>query len=342
MTTHRDGQVSREAGRRERPTHRDGQVSRKAGRRERPLQPADFGKVAVLMGGWSAERAVSLKSGAAVLAGLQGAGVDAHGIDVGRDICEVLKDGRFARAFVILHGRGGEDGVIQGVLETLELPYTGTGVLGSALAMDKARSKRLWSGMGLPTPEYILIKDEDDLDTAGALGFPLMVKPVHEGSSIGISRVEDAAALQRGWVMARQFDSEVLAERWVKGKEYTVTILDGQALPVIRLETPHEIYDYAAKYEVDSTGYFIPSGLSEAAEKGLQELALRAFRAVNGAGWGRVDIMVDEQDQPWLMEANTVPGMTDHSLVPMAAKAAGMDFSELVWRILSSTLEAGQ
>jgi len=294
------------------------------------------------MGGWSAERDVSLMSGAAVLGGLQARGIDAHGIDVGRDICAVLKTGSFDRVFIVLHGRGGEDGVIQGVLETLEIPYTGTGVLGSALAMDKARSKRLWSGMGLPTPEYILIKDEDDLDSAGALGFPLMVKPVHEGSSIGISRVEDAGALQRGWVMARQFDQEVLAERWIEGNEYTVTILDGEALPVIRLETPHEIYDYAAKYETDTTGYFIPSGLSEGAESGIQELALRAFRAVDGSGWGRVDIMVDEAGQPWLMEANTVPGMTDHSLVPMAAKAAGMDFPELVERILAGTLEQRQ
>ncbi|WP_293644791.1 D-alanine--D-alanine ligase [Thiolapillus sp.] len=306
------------------------------------VRPQDFSRVAVLMGGWSAEREVSLVSGAAVLAGLRERGVDAHAIDVGRDICEVLKSGNFDRAFIVLHGRGGEDGVIQGVLETLELPYTGTGVLGSALAMDKARSKRLWSGMGLPTPEYILIRGEEDLDTAGALGFPLMVKPVHEGSSIGISKVEDATALQRGWVMARQFDQEVLAERWIDGKEYTVTVLDGEALPVIRLETPHDIYDYAAKYEVDTTGYFIPSGLSEAAEAGMQELALRAFRAVGASGWGRVDIMVDDQGQPWLVEVNTVPGMTGHSLVPMAAAAAGMDFPALVWRILSATLEKKQ
>lgn len=303
------------------------------------FEPADFGKVAVLMGGWSAERDVSLKSGAAVLSGLQEKRVDAHGVDVGRDICEVLKAGNFDRAFIVLHGRGGEDGVIQGVLETLELPYTGTGVLGSALAMDKVRSKRLWSGMGLPTPQYNLIRGEEDLDTVGALGFPLMVKPVHEGSSIGISRVENAAALQRGWVMARQFDKEVLAERWIEGSEYTVGILDGEALPVIRLETPHEIYDYAAKYETDTTGYFIPSGLSAAAESGMQELALRAFHALGASGWGRVDIMVDAQGQPWLMEANTVPGMTDHSLVPMAAAAAGMDFLELVWRILCGSME---
>lgn len=306
------------------------------------INPEDFGKVAVLMGGWSAEREVSLASGAAVLAGLQEKAVDAHGVDAGRDICALLKAGGFDRAFIVLHGRGGEDGVIQGVLETLGLPYTGTGVLGSALAMDKARSKRLWAGMGLPTPEYTLIRGEEELDIAGALGFPLIVKPVHEGSSIGMSKVEDAIALRRGWVMARQHDHEVLAEQWIEGDEYTVTIMDDEAMPVIRLETPHEIYDYAAKYETDTTGYFIPCGLSESAELGMQELALRAFRAVGASGWGRVDIMLNAQGQPWLIEANTVPGMTDHSLVPMAAAAAGMDFPELVWRILCSSLESNQ
>ena len=303
---------------------------------------ADFGKVAVLMGGWSAERDVSLDSGAAVLAGLREKGVDAHGIDVGRDICRVLAKGSYDRAFIIMHGRGGEDGVIQGILETLEIPYTGSGVLGSALGMDKVRCKRLWSGMGLPTPEYLLIRDEDSLDMAGALGFPLVVKPVHEGSSIGISKAVDAESLRRGWVMARQFDDEVLAERWIEGAEYTVAILGDETLPVIRLETPHEFYDYEAKYKVDSTAYHIPCGLSADAEAGMQEIALRAFRAVGARGWGRVDFMVDDQGQPWLMEVNTVPGMTSHSLVPMAAKATGMDFPELVWRILSDSLEAGE
>lgn len=299
---------------------------------------ADFGKVAVLMGGWSAEREVSLDSGAAVLAGLREKGVDAHGIDVGRDICRVLADGGYDRAFIIMHGRGGEDGVIQGILETLQLPYTGSGVLGSALGMDKVRCKRLWSGMNLPTPEYLLIRDEDSLDMAGALGFPLMVKPVHEGSSIGISKAMDAESLRRGWVMARQFDNEVLAERWIEGGEYTVAILGDETLPVIRLDTPREFYDYEAKYKVNSTSYHIPCGLSADAEAGMREIALRAFRAVGASGWGRVDFMVDGKGQPWLMEVNTVPGMTSHSLVPMAAKAAGMDFAELVWRILCDSL----
>ena len=302
-------------------------------------EPSDFGRVAVLMGGWSAERDVSLDSGAAVLAGLKEKGVDAHALDVDRDICRVLTDAGYDRAFIIMHGRGGEDGVIQGILETLQIPYTGSGVLGSALGMDKVRCKRLWSGMGLPTPEYLLIRDEDSLDMAGALGFPLVVKPVHEGSSIGISKATDAESLRRGWVMARQFDDEVLAERWIEGEEYTVTILGEQALPVIRLETPHEFYDYEAKYKTDSTTYHIPCGLSADAEAGMQEIALRAFRAVGAHGWGRVDFMVDADGQPWLMEINTVPGMTGHSLVPMAARATGMDFPDLVWRILCDSLE---
>jgi D-alanine-D-alanine ligase len=306
------------------------------------VEAADFGKVAVLMGGWSAERQVSLDSGAAVLAGLRKKAVDAHGVDVGRDICQVLGAGNYDRAFIVMHGRGGEDGVIQGILETLQIPYTGSGVLGSALGMDKVRCKRLWSGMGLPTPEYLLIRDEDSLDMAGALGFPLVVKPVHEGSSIGISKAVDAESLRRGWVMARQFDEEVLAERWIEGEEYTVTILGEQALPVIRLETSHEFYDYEAKYQDDDTGYHIPCGLSPDAEKGMQEIALRAFRAVGARGWGRVDFMMDDAAQPWIMEVNTVPGMTSHSLVPMAAAAAGMDFPALVWRILLDSLEAGE
>ncbi len=303
------------------------------------IKAAGFGRVAVLMGGWSAEREVSLDSGAAVLAGLREKGVDAHGIDVGRDICQVLAEGSYDRAFIIMHGRGGEDGVIQGLLETLQLPYTGSGVLGSALGMDKVRCKRLWSGMGLPTPEYLLIRGEDSLDMAGALGFPLVVKPVHEGSSIGISKAVDAESLRRGWVMARQFDDEVLAERWIEGGEYTVGILGDEALPVIRLETPREFYDYEAKYKVNSTSYHIPCGLSADAEAGMQEIALRAFRAVGAKGWGRVDFMVDGEGQPWLMEVNTVPGMTSHSLMPMAAKAAGMDFPQLVWRILCDSME---
>ncbi len=304
------------------------------------IKAEDFGKVAVLMGGWSAEREISLRSGQAVLNAFLAQGVNAHGVDVDRDICQQLKSGGFDRAFVILHGRGGEDGVIQGILETLELPYTGSGVLGSALAMDKLACKQLWLGLGLPTPEYVQIKGEAGLEAAGALGFPLMIKPAHEGSSIGMSKVSDADSLQRGWVMARQYDSAVMAERWIEGTEYTVTILGQRALPVIRLETPRKFYDYEAKYAADDTHYGIPCGLAAKEEAGLQDLALRAFQAVGASGWGRVDLLMDDRQQPWLIEVNTVPGMTDHSLVPMAAQAAGLDFGQLVWTILAQTLEA--
>ncbi|RTZ73719.1 MAG: D-alanine--D-alanine ligase [Gammaproteobacteria bacterium] len=303
------------------------------------LRPADLGKVALLMGGWSAEREVSLRSGAAVLEALEARGVAVTGIDVGRDICETLQAGGYDRAFIMLHGRGGEDGTIQGLLEILELPYTGSGVLGSALAMDKMASKRLWSGTGLPTPEFVTIGSEEELELAGALGYPLMIKPAREGSSIGMSRVQDAAQLRNAWVMARQYDDRVLAERWVEGTEYTVAILGQEALPLIRLETPREFYDYEAKYEAGDTGYHLPCGLSPEAERRLQELALKAFHSVGATGWGRVDLMVDGEGQPWLIEVNTVPGMTDHSLVPMAARGAGIDFDELAWRILAMTAE---
>ena len=306
------------------------------------LRPADLGKVALLMGGWSAEREVSLRSGAAVLEALEARGVAVTGIDVGRDICETLQAGGYDRAFIMLHGRGGEDGTIQGLLEILGMPYTGSGVLGSALAMDKMASKRLWSGTGLPTPEFVTIGSEEELELAGALGYPLMIKPAREGSSIGMSRVQDAAQLRNAWVMARQYDDRVLAERWVEGTEYTVAILGQEALPLIRLETPREFYDYEAKYEAGDTGYHLPCGLSPEAERRLQELALKAFHSVGATGWGRVDLMVDGKGQPWLIEVNTVPGMTDHSLVPMAARGAGIDFEELAWRILAMTAERGR
>jgi len=303
------------------------------------LRPADFGKVALLMGGWSAEREVSLRSGGVVLEALQARGVAVTGIDVGRDFCETLRADDYDRAFIMLHGRGGEDGTIQGLLEIIGLPYTGSGVLGSALAMDKMASKRLWRGMGLPTPEFVTIGSEEELELAGALGYPLMIKPAREGSSIGMSRVQDSAQLRNAWVMARQYDHRVLAERWVQGTEYTVAILGEEALPLIRLETPREFYDFEAKYEAEDTGYHLPCGLSPEEEHRLQELALKAFHALGASGWGRVDLMVDGDGQPWLIEVNTVPGMTDHSLVPMAARGAGIDFEELVWRILAMTVE---
>jgi D-alanine-D-alanine ligase len=304
------------------------------------VEAQDFGKVAVLMGGWAAEREVSLVSGAAVLEGLLRRGVDAHRIDVGRDVLAVLGNGGFNRVFNVLHGRGGEDGVIQGALEILGLPYTGSGVMGSAIAMDKYRTKLLLQAMGLPTPGFALIQDEDGLAAASELGFPLMVKPALEGSSIGMSRADDPAQLRVAWARAAECDSHVMAECWVTGAEYTAAILGSEALPLIRLETPHAFYDYEAKYVADDTRYLIPCGLDSAGEAHLQALALRAFEAVGARGWGRVDILMDEQRRPWLIEINTVPGMTSHSLVPMAAKAQGIGFDELVWRILAQTLEA--
>ena len=304
------------------------------------LTARDFGKVAVLMGGWAAERDISLLSGGAVLAGLRRRGIDAHGIDVGRDVIQVLASGGYQRVFNVLHGRGGEDGVIQGVLDILGLPYTGSGVLGSALGMDKYRSTLLWQGSGLPTPGFAMIQTEADLQAAVELGFPLMVKPSREGSSLGMGRANDLPSLRAAWRLAAAFDGCVMAERWVSGNEYTVAVLGDQALPLIKLETDRDFYDFQAKYEADDTRYVIPCGLDARREQELQQLALHAFQTAGAAGWGRVDLLMDEEGRPWLIELNTVPGMTDHSLVPMAAKAVGVDFDELVWRILAQTLES--
>lgn len=305
------------------------------------IAATDFGKVAVLMGGLSAEREISLQSGAAVLAALQDRGVDAQEIDVGKDIVSVLMAGNYDRAFVILHGRRGEDGVMQAVLETLDIPYTGSGVLGSALSMDKVRSKQIWQAAGLPTPAFVCLEANMDWEAvADELGLPLAVKPVHEGSSLGTTRVERWEDLESAYLDAEKFDSVVMAEPWVIGAEYTVAIVDGEALPVIRLETPREFYDYLAKYKADDTRYHCPCGLDEVAEKNIQTLAVEAFTALGASGWGRIDLMLDDKGAPWLLENNTVPGMTDHSLAPMAAKAAGIEFDELVWRILAATVVA--
>lgn len=305
------------------------------------LQAKDFGKVAVLMGGLSSERAVSLMSGQAVLKALCMLGVDAHAIDVGEDLLERLSQGDFNRAFIALHGRGGEDGVVQGALETLCMPYTGSGVPGSALAMDKYRCKLIWSALGLPTPVSVLIQTESQLQQAELLGFPLMIKPSHEGSSVGMAKVESPDELRAAWLAANKYDNNVLAEQWIQGTEYTAAILDQRVLPLIRLETPHQFYDYEAKYVANTTRYHCPCGLDKNAEMQLAELALDAFQAVAAKGWGRVDILTDEAGGSWVIEVNTVPGMTDHSLVPMAAKAAGIDFAELVWKILETSLERG-
>ncbi len=298
----------------------------------------DFGRVAVLMGGWSAEREVSLRSGAAVLQALKQGGVDAHGVDLVRANVPDLLRGGFDRAFIALHGRGGEDGVIQGLLEALGIPYTGSGVLGCALAMDKLRSKRLWAGAGLPTPPCVVLAGEADCARAlDEIGLPMIVKPANEGSSIGMSKVTRAEELPAALELARRYDREVFAERWIDGPEYTAGVLGADMLPLIRLETPRVFYDYTAKYHADDTRYHCPAGLSAEAEPALRLLAQRAFAALGCSGWGRIDLLCDRDGAPWLIEANTVPGMTDHSLVPMAARAAGIGMDELVWRILEGS-----
>lgn len=300
----------------------------------------DFGKVAVLFGGNSAEREISLISGQAVLGALREAGVQADAFDPAeRNISEVTA---YDRAFIVLHGRGGEDGTMQGALELLGVPYTGSGVLASALGMDKARTKQLWLGCALPTPPYAALNANTDFAAVVAeLGLPLMVKPTHEGSSIGMSKVERAEDLATAYAQAAQYDSEIIAEKWVTGREYTVVILGDRALPVIRLQPhqSHSFYDFDAKYKANDTNYLCPCGLSTEDEARLQAIALQAFAAVGAQGWGRIDAMQDEQGNFWLLEVNTVPGMTDHSLVPMAAKAAGLSFVDLVQTILAQTLD---
>lgn len=297
-----------------------------------------YGKVAVLMGGPSGEREVSLKSGAAVLAALQRRGVDAHGLDAGPDVLERLRHEGFERAFIALHGRWGEDGVIQGGLEVIGVPYTGSDVLGSALGMDKLRSKHLWSAAGVPSPTYALLSaDADFAGVAAQLGLPLFVKPSREGSSLGITKVKDASALKAAWQKAARHDDCVLAERAIDGAEVTCALLDGEALPLIRIETATEFYDYEAKYLRDDTRYHCPTGLDSATEDKIRSLARRAFQALGCSGWGRVDFMVDRAGAPYALEVNTVPGLTDHSLVPKAAVAAGIGFDELVLRILDTS-----
>lgn len=294
-----------------------------------------LGKVAVLMGGTSAERAVSLRSGAAVLAALQEQGVDAFAIDIQDHAIHQLLDIDFDVAFIALHGRGGEDGTIQGVLEWLDKPYTGSGVMASAIAMDKWRTKLIWQASGLPTPPaYLLHNATDWTQTIHDLSFNAIVKPAREGSSIGMRRVAAADELQNSFQHAVQYDALVLAERWVQGREFTVAILDGQALPVIQLKTSHSFYDYDAKYQANDTQYLLPCGLTAEDERALQTLALTAFQVLGCDGWARIDVMQDENGAFWLLEANTSPGMTDHSLVPMAAAAAGLSFAELVTRLL--------
>lgn len=299
----------------------------------------DFGKVAVLFGGWSGEREVSLKSGNAVVQGLLRRGVDVHGIDADKNVLGKLAAGGFDRVFIALHGRGGEDGVMQGALEVLGLPYTGSKVLGSALGMDKLRAKRLWLDAGLPTPEFRVMDEHTDLPgLVRDLGLPLIIKPAHEGSSLGVAKVAQMDELVTAWQAASTLDKVVLAEACINGGEYTATILGGEVLPLIRIETTHAFYDYHAKYIANDTRYLCPCGLDSLSEQAMQVMAMQAFQVLDCSGWGRVDFMRDAQGQPWLIEVNTVPGMTDHSLVPMAARQAGIEFDELVWKILETTL----
>ena len=292
-----------------------------------------FGKVAVLFGGTSAEREVSLNSGSRVLAALLGQGIDAHPFDPAEQPLDALKG--YDRAFIALHGRHGEDGTIQGALEVMRIPYTGSGVLASALAMDKFRTKLLWQAAGLPIPEYALLTaDSDFTEIEDELGLPLFVKPAREGSSIGISKVRAHGELAAAYAEAARFDPLVIAEKGVMGGEYTVGIVGDEVLPIIKIEPATDWYDYEAKYNRDDTRYLCPCGLPEAQEQRIRRQALEAFRILGGRGWGRVDFLLDEEGNHYFLEVNTAPGMTDHSLVPMAARVAGMDYPALVRRVL--------
>lgn len=305
---------------------------------KKPERVRRYGRVAVMMGGWSSERDVSLASGAAVLRSLLRSGVDAVPIDLTVERARKLDLLGFDRVFIALHGTGGEDGTIQGCLDIAGVPYTGSGVLGSALGMDKLACKRLWAGTNLPSAPYRLLPPDFDPEAvAAALGLPLIVKPSRGGSSLGLTRVERADELQAAYEEASGHPGAVFAEQWIVGREFTVAILDNQPLPVIQIETPGHFYDYHAKYEADTTRYLCPPPLDSGALIELQTLALSAFAAVDGYGWGRVDLLQDAHGENYLIEVNTVPGMTGHSLVPKAAAQAGIDFDELCLRILDTS-----
>lgn len=300
-----------------------------------------FGKVAVMFGGTSAEREVSLRSGAAVLAALQKQGVDAHAFDPKDQPLSALTAAGFDRVFIVLHGRGGEDGTMQGALQLMGLPYTGSRVLGSALAMDKIRCKWLFQAQGLPTAKFLVAEAGKQLnyqDILQQLAGKVMVKPANEGSSIGMSAASTAQELEQALAVACKYDSDVLVEQWIQGREFTVTVLNGKALPIVEMRTPRSFYDYEAKYQSNSTEYLCPAPLTADQTTFLQQVAAAAFTAVGASGWGRVDAMLDEQGNFYLLEVNTVPGMTEKSLVPMAAKAAGLSFEQLVLQILEQTL----
>jgi D-alanine-D-alanine ligase len=307
-------------------------------RLRRITEAREFGKVAVLYGGVSTEREVSLVSGAAVLAGLARRGIDAHGVDP-RDVPLATLPGQgFDRVWIALHGPGGEDGTVQGALEVLGLPYTGSGVLGSALGMDKLRTKRLAAAMGVMTADSLVLRSVSDCPLAlERLGLPLIVKPATQGSSVGMTKVTREEEMVAAYRAAAAVDDVVFAEKWITGAEYTVAVLHRRVLPAIRIEAANSFYDYEAKYKRNDTKYHCPAGISAQAEAHMASLALAAFDAVGAEGWGRADFMADHTGRPMLLEINTVPGMTDHSLVPMAARAAGIDFDELCWQVLETS-----
>lgn len=302
--------------------------------------PRTFGNVGLLVGGDSAERDVSLNGGKAVLAALQRSNVDAEMFDGSAALFESINAGRIDRVFNLVHGPGGEDGTIQGALQLMNIPVTGSGLLGSALSMDKVRSKWVWQRQGINTPEFALVRQGETLeqDVTQEWGMPLFVKPAGLGSSIGISKVDQSGGVAAAISLAREYSETVIVEPEVRGGEYFAGIIGELALPLIRIETPRDFYDYTAKYESDDTRYYCPCGLSADVEKTLQTLSIEAFKALDCSGWGRVDFILDEAGKPWFLEVNTTPGMTSHSLVPQAAAHIGIGFDELVWRILETSL----
>lgn len=304
------------------------------------MKPEKFGRVAVLMGGTAAEREISLKSGMAVTAALKSKGVDAKACDVTKvsQLLEIAE--HYDRAFIALHGRWGEDGGVQAVLEALKMPFTGSKMAASALAMDKLRTKQVWRGVGLATPEFQVVSPEMPFEAeAFKIPFPVIVKPSHEGSSIGMRKVSTLTALTEAIQFAQQYDAEILIEQWITGREFTCAVLNHKALPLIELKTDHDFYDFDAKYKSNTTQYLCPCDLSAEIEVAIQSLVINAFHAIGAKDWARVDLMLDDNQQPWLIELNSVPGMTDHSLVPMAAKASGISFEQLVLQLLSATLD---